>query len=132
MDEQDGRRAPEIGYMGKIAHSVIADMTAESRRDHVGCDAGDDQSISVGLGCGTRGSADDPTAACAVLDVELLAEHGREVLGNDAAEDVRCSAGRERSDDLHGLIRPVLRPGDPEAENKDKSRNYCANEPHGF
>src|SRR6202011_3572930 len=55
VNKHRGRRAAQIRNMGKIAHPVVAEMAIESRRDHIGGDAGDDQSISVGVWCPTGG-----------------------------------------------------------------------------
>src|SRR6185295_7057065 len=42
--------------------------------------------------------------------VDLLAEPVRELLGDDARDDVGAAAGRERTDQLDGAARPGLRP----------------------
>ena len=52
-----------------------------------------------------------PAAPGARLDKELLAERGRETVGDGAREIVGGAAGREGVDDAHRLVGPVLRGG---------------------
>ena len=109
MHDHDHGRAAEIGDVGEVAQPVVAGLGIEDRRDDVGGDAGDDESVAVGLGRRARLRAHDAARAAAVFDEELLAEGGGEMVGDDPAERVGGAAGGERRDDLDRPVRPVLR-----------------------
>ena len=108
MHHHDNRRAAEICDMREVAQAVVAYVGVEGRRNHVGGDAGNHQRVAGGLGRRARRGADDAAGAAAVLDVELLAERGRELLGDQPAERVGGAARRERRNDLHRPVRPGL------------------------
>ena len=79
-----------------------------------------------------------PAAPGAVLDDDLLAEHGRELRLDDAGGEIRGPAGRERHDDLDGLIgivRRVLRHRADACRNGEHARHHRAEPykpPHRF
>src|SRR5207344_2996899 len=125
-------RAAEIGDVGEVAQPVVARLGIEYRRDDVGGDAGDDESVAVGLGCRARLRAHDAACAAAVFNEELFAEGGGEVVGNDPAERVGGAAGGERRDDPDRPVRPVLRlrRGAGEAGECRGGEDYCAKSQH--
>ena len=96
MHDHHGRRAAEIGDVGEVAHAVVAGIGVEHRRDHVRGDARYDKRVTVGLGRGTGGGADDSARPAAILDKELLMECDRELVGDQATERVGGAAGRKR------------------------------------
>ena len=99
-------RAAEIGDMGEVAHRIEADVLVHRRPKHVRRDAGDHQREAVRLRPRNRLGADEPAAADAVLDVELLAEGRGERLGVEPAHRVGRAAGRERHHQPDRLGRP--------------------------
>ena len=66
----------------------------------------------VAVGAGAHGSdrAGGAAGAGDILDDELLPERAREVLGNDAANNVARSAGSERNYDRDRPVRIGFRP----------------------
>ena len=56
--------------------------------------------VAVGLGLHQRLQADGAVGAAAVLDVDLLAEPVRQVLGDQPGDEIGAAAGRERHDHL--------------------------------
>jgi hypothetical protein len=53
--------------------------------------------------------ADNVSAAWPVLDYDLLADRARQLLGDNAADDVGAAARHLRGDEPDGPVRPGLR-----------------------
>src|SRR6202011_5749505 len=66
----------------------------------------------VAVGAGAHGSdrAGGAAGAGDILDDELLPERAREIVSDDAANNVARSAGSERNDDRYRPVRTGLRP----------------------
>ena len=71
--------------------------------------AADQQRVAVGIGARDVLGRHRAAGADPVLDVELLLEGLRQMIGGDAAEPVGGAAGAERHHHLHRPVRPVLR-----------------------
>ena len=95
--------------MGEVGDRVIADVGIFGRTQDVRPGAGDQQGVAVGIGPHHGGGGDRAPGADAVLDVELLPEHLRQMIGGDAAKPVGRAAGAERNNDLDRPARPLLR-----------------------
>ncbi len=106
MRDQHVGRAAEICDVGEVVHGIEADILVHGRPEHVSGDARHHQRQAVGLRPRDRLGADEPAAADAVLDVELLAEGRGERLGVEPAHRVGRAAGRERHHQPHRLGRP--------------------------
>src|SRR5260370_444013 len=68
--------------------------------------------VAIGAGANRWGRAGGAAGPGDVLDDELLPEHAREVLTDDAANNVGCPAGSERNDHCDRPRRIGLRPRD--------------------
>ena len=77
----------------------------EHRRvDRDGADVAEEDGVAVGRGLRRRVQADVARGAGAVLDHDLLAEQLGQARLQDAADEVRRAAGRERHDHAHRLV----------------------------
>jgi hypothetical protein len=99
-------RAAEIGDVGEVAHGIEADVLVHRRPKHVRRDAGNHQREAVRLRPRNRLSTDQPAAADPVLNVELLAEGGRERIGIKPADRIGRATGCERHHHSHRFARP--------------------------
>ena len=106
-DEQD-RRARDIGDMGQILHRIIADLRIDERRDDGERQRADDEVVAVGFRIRHGLHADHAARPGTRFNVELLLERDREMIGDDAGQDVGGSAGRKGVDDAHRSRRPFI------------------------
>ena len=60
--------------------------------------------VAVGRGLGAFGVGDVAAGAGLVVDVELLAERGRQFLRDDAGDHIGRAAGGEADQDAHRMI----------------------------
>jgi hypothetical protein len=109
------------GDVGKILDRIIADIGIDRRAGDVRPGAADHQRIAVGRGAGGERGADGAARAGMVLDIKLLAERFRQLLGDQPAELIGAAARREGDDDLYGTRGPVLR-GCRSGRRGDQSR----------
>ena len=117
MHHEHVGRPAEIGDVGEILDRVEARILVHRRRQHVRRHAGGDQRVAVRRRARGRFGADQPAAAGAVLDEELLAERSAELLGEHPAEQVVRAAGHIGHDHAHRLVRPFGRGGAGQADN---------------
>jgi hypothetical protein len=95
--------------MRQTLHRVIADPGIDERSDDGEREHGDDEVVAVGVSIGDGLHADRTTGAGARLHKELLLKRAREMIGDDASQNVGSATGREGVDDAHRPRRPVLR-----------------------
>ncbi len=100
--------AADHGDVGEVADRVVADVGVLGRPHDVRARAADQQRVAVGVGARDVLRRHRAAGADPVLDVELLLEGLRQVIGGDAAEPVGGAAGAERHHHLHRPVRPVL------------------------
>jgi len=96
-DHADGR---------EILDRVVGEGAAERRRNRLRARRGDADSGAVGRRLRHRLDADIAAGAGAVFDHDLCAEGRRELLRDDARNDVGAAAGRERHDQADRSLRP--------------------------
>jgi len=96
-DRAPARRAarPASRTGAKSLIGSLGQADAEARRHRLRARGGDPERIAVRCGLGGRVDADIAAGARAVLDHDLLAEAGAELLGDDARNDVGAAAGGE-------------------------------------
>ena len=89
-----------------VSNCDLALVQRRIRREVVGLH---DQRVAVRRGAHDRLGRDQRVAARAVVDDDLLAHVLRHLLRDDARELVGAAAGRERHEQLDGLVRIALR-----------------------
>ncbi len=110
MHHEHVGRTAEIGDVGEVAHRIEPGvLRIHRRRQHVGRHAGRHQRVAVGLAARDRLGADEPAAAGAVLDEELLPEGFAQPLREHPRQKIVGAARRIGDDDAHRLRRPLGR-----------------------
>ena len=107
VHHQHERIGPEHADRRQVLDRVIGHL-GHGRQDHDLRLHAPQQRVAVGGRARDAFDRDRAAGAGAVLDHELLAEHVAEALRDDARHAVGVAAGRERHDDLHRPVRPVL------------------------
>jgi hypothetical protein len=88
----------------KSLDGIVGDLGEQAGvHDEAGAD--DDQRVAIRRRGGDLARACVAAGAGPVLDIELLAEVGGQLVGDDAGNDVGGACGRERHHDLHRPIR---------------------------
>jgi hypothetical protein len=101
--------SPPIIAMREVGQHVVTEIRRRGGREYVGAVTADHQGVAVGVRARDLDGTYDAAAADPVLDVELLLEGLRQLLGGDAPQPVGGAGRRERHDHLHGPVGPVLR-----------------------
>ena len=115
------RLAPEQAHRHQILEEVDVQLQHMRRACHVV--VGEQERIAVGRRLDRGVDADRAAGAGAVLDEHLLAEPARDVFAGEPRDEVEPAAGRERHDEAHRPVRPVLRARDMRGE---QCRAQCA------
>ena len=104
MNRQPVRLAADLHDRLEVPQHVVRDLLVEMRNDHVRR-AGGEQGVPVGLGSRRDLGSDQSPGARAIVDYDLLSEHAKQPVGNDAYHGVCRAAGCERNDHAHRLGR---------------------------
>ena len=131
-DDEDDRRAREIGDVGQILERVVADLGIDQRIDRGERQRGDDEIVAVGIGMGDEVDADHAAGAGAGLDIELLAERLGQLVGRHAGQNVGGAARRKRIDDAHRMARPILGRGRRRASQNHGGKSRRARQRNVF
>jgi hypothetical protein len=108
MRDDDEAFAADHGDMREVGQRIEAEVRRGGGREDVRAVAADHQGVAVGIGAHDLRGADHPAAARAVLDIELLLEGLRQLLGDEAPHAVGGAGGGEGHDDLHRTVGPIL------------------------
>ena len=108
VDRQHDRRAGDIGDVDEIALRVVAELGVAERQQHQLSDIAEHEIVAVGRRIGDRLHADRAAGAGASLDEELLLEFGREMVGDQAGENVGGAAGGKGVHHAHRTRRPFV------------------------
>ena len=93
--------------MGKILYRVIAHLAAINRRaDRMARDIGHYKRVAIGRGAGDGFTAKRGAGAGAVFHYDGNTQLFLQTRGNQARNQIRCAAGRERHHQSDGLGRP--------------------------
>jgi hypothetical protein len=124
--DQDHRHGGDQADGREILARVEAGIGEQRRIDRDRAGVGEHQRVAVGRGAGDRARAHEPAAAAAVVDHDLLAERGRELVGDDACHGVDAAARRVRHDQGDRPRRVILR-----ARRGGRPDNRCCNDGQG-
>ena len=102
MREHDIRRCAGQCDRCEILVRIVGIVGVKARIDHEARTRHQDRR-AVGRGTGDLGHADIAAGAGTVLDIELLAEALRQLVGQQPRHEVARAAGGERRDDLHRM-----------------------------
>src|SRR5215470_2823994 len=91
--------------------SIIGDFIVQSRIDHIAGRSNEDR-VAIGRRQSRSAHTDIAAGTADVLDVELLSNLLRQLLCDDAAENIGVPAWPERNDHTHRARRIGLRPCD--------------------
>ena len=105
-DRQSGDHADRL----EIDLRPVGEVRIKRHRGSVRAHLPELDGVAVGAGAHGSDRAGGAAGAGDILDDELLPERAREVLGNDAANNVARSAGSERNDDRDRPVRIGFRP----------------------
>ena len=108
MRHQQHRHLAHVRHRPQILFGVVRHGRAERRVDRV-VGRREQERVAVGRRLGDDVAGDDAARAGLVVDQHLLAELGRQPLGQEARHDVRDAAGREghdQSDRPLGILGP--------------------------
>ncbi len=108
-DQQHHRHEAGQRHQLEILQRIVGKLVVERDVDAVRRGGAEQQRVTVGLRLGDLLGADRAAGAALVLDHDLLAELFRQRHRQDAREDVGRAARRERHDELHRLVRVLLR-----------------------
>jgi hypothetical protein len=108
-DRQAGDHSDRLEIDIRLVGEVRIERHRGSMRPHLT----DLDGVAIGSGAHRSGRAGGATRPGHILDDELLPERAREVLTDDAANNVGRSAGSERNDHRDRPRRIGLRPCDP-------------------
>jgi hypothetical protein len=108
VDDEDDRRAREIGNVSQILERVVADLGIDQRIDRGERQCGDNEIVAVGIGMGDEVDADHAAGAGSRLDIELLAEGLGQLVGGQAGENVGGAARCKSVDDADRMARPIF------------------------
>ena len=106
---------------------VVPELRIEQPVDHQRRRRRGEQRVAVGLGLVRRGRADVAGGARPVVDDHRLAPLLRQLLADVARQQIGAAAGRERHDDAHRLLRPLLR---DDCRCKQQSPRRATGRPH--
>ena len=109
MDDEHVRIARDERNRRQVLQRVERHLAAVQRRVGREVVRLQDQRVAVRRRARDGFGRDQRVAARTVLDHDLLAHALRHLRGDDAREDVRSAAGRERHEHLDRLVRIVLR-----------------------
>ena len=108
--QQDHRHRRDQPDRGEVLGGIEAGIGIEAWVDRHRSGMAEKQRVPVGMAPDERARPDQPRAAGAVVDHDLLAERARELLGNDARHGVDAAARRIGDDEVDGPRRIVRRP----------------------
>ncbi|CPP17394.1 Uncharacterised protein [Bordetella pertussis] len=103
IDHQHVHHGGDLGDRREVLDVVVARVLVQARIDGVRVDRAHVERVAVGRRVGARLGADIAAGAGPVLDHHGLAPHLAEIVGNQAREEIRAAARRERHDHRHGL-----------------------------
>jgi hypothetical protein len=107
--DDDEALAADHGDMGEVHERIEPEIGSGGWREDMRAIAADHQGVAVGIGACDWEGVDHAAAASAVLDIELLLEGLRQLLGDEPSHAVGGAGGREWHDDFHWPVGPVLR-----------------------
>ena len=104
LDAELGRHHQHLGDLGDQRHrreiaQRIVRHALNVRRYRYRARRGEEQRIAVGVGLGDVVGADGAGGAGPVLDIDALAERRRHLVGDQAADEIGRSPGREGDHD---------------------------------
>ena len=95
----------------EIAERVERHVRHDVRRHRHRAGGGEKQRVAVGIGFGDVAAAERAVGAGLVVDKDTLAEESGHLVGDDAADEIRRAAGRERHHDADRPAGKILRLG---------------------
>jgi len=92
----------------EVGERVVGRLGEEMRHQRVAADVAEQHRIAVGGRLGDVVGGDRPAGAAAVVDDKGLTEILAELAAQPACDVVLRAAGRERADDAHAALGPVV------------------------
>ncbi len=117
MNHEHLRLAAEQAHRHHVLQVLDAELLHMRRADEVIVRDKEIVAVRRGLDPGVDADGAARTAG-AVLDEHLLAEVAREMVADEARDEIEPAAGRQMHDEAHRLVRPVLRECDVRGEQR--------------
>ena len=108
MHRQHQRRGCHQTHRVEVAHRIVRQIALQVGVDGVRGDGGEKQRVAVGGRARRELGADGAAGAGAVVDDDLLAVGGAELLRDEARQHVVAAAGGKGDDEAHRLRRVGL------------------------
>ena len=101
VDDQDQRKRSKLGHRLEIPHRVVTQLLIDGRIDDHRAAGTDQQRVTIGCGACDVFGGKDRTRAGLVFNDDRLAETFRQLLPDDAGDDVVAASWREADHDAN-------------------------------